>query len=427
MAAKVQRRGISMNPAYKEINQSRARFLVFWGGAGSGKSVNIARLLVSRLTFGPPGVHWLVVRKDKDANSDSTRAELVNAINAILGDQADDWWDVPASRLTLTNKRNGNSFIFRGVKDESQREKLKSITVSSGNIEGAWVEEATQILPTDFDQINARLRGKLPEGHYYQTILSFNPVSSTHWLKRRFFDRKDPDAVTCHTTRRDNRFLNADYGRELAKTAETNLEFAQIYERGEWGDVGGLILTNWTVERVDHDLTNYDAVAIGQDFGFNHANAVLLLGWKDGEVYVIAEHYVHGMTTAEIIAEVERIKIFAEAKKSRVWMICDSAEPDRIVEWQRAGWKARPVDKGKGKATGSRIDWLKARMVHIGESCENTAAEMGEWSYRKDRTTGTYTDEPEPVNDDAMAALRYGCEPFHLAELKHRRPSRCTN
>ena len=210
-----------MNPAYKEINQSRARFLVFWGGAGSGKSVNIARLLVSRLTFGPPGVHWLVVRKDKDANSDSTRAELVNAINAILGDQADDWWDVPASRLTLTNKRNGNSFIFRGVKDESQREKLKSITVSSGNIEGAWVEEATQILPTDFDQINARLRGKLPEGHYYQTILTFNPVSSTHWLKRRFFDRKDPDAVTCHTTWRDNRFLNADYGRELAKTAET--------------------------------------------------------------------------------------------------------------------------------------------------------------------------------------------------------------
>lgn len=421
MAAKVQRRGVPMNPAYKEINQSRARFLVLWGGAGSGKSVNIARLLVSRLTFGPGGVHWLVVRKDKDANSDSTRAELVNAINAILGDQADEWWDIPASRLTLTNKRNGNSFIFRGVKDESQREKLKSITVPSGNIEGAWVEEATQILPTDFDQINARLRGKLPEGHYYQTILSFNPVSSTHWLKRRFFDRQDPDAVTCHTTWRDNRFLNADYGRELAKTAETNPEFAQIYERGEWGDVGGLILTNWTVEAVDQDLTHYDAVTMGQDFGWQHANAILLLGWKDGDVFIMREHYVHDMTTLDIIADVEKTGLFSDAKKARTWMICDSAEPDRIIEWQRAGWKARPVDKGGNRATNGAIDFLKARRIHIDESCVNTAAEIGEWSWQKDRLTGLYTDTPVPVNDDACAALRYGVELF---KIKARRTPR---
>lgn len=416
------RRAIRMNPAFKEINRSKARFLVYWGGAGSGKSVNIARLLVQRLSFGPSGVHWIVLRKDKDANADSTRAELIAAINAIFKDEAADVWDMPKARLTLTNKRNGNMFIFRGVKDQGQREKLKSITVPFGKIEGAWIEEATQIMPDDFDQINARLRGELPPGHFYQTIISFNPVSSTHWLKRRFFDRVDPDAFTCHTTWRDNRFLNADYGRDLMKTAALNPEFAAVYEKGEWGTKGGLILTRWRVEPVSENLDAYDALSMGHDFGFNHADALLLLGMKDGEVYVIREHYVHGMTNTEILKSIEKDPLFMEAKRRKVWMVCDSAEPDRIQEYARAGWRAVPVDKGKGNATGAAIDWLQNLPgLRIGESCENTAAEVGEWSWTKDRVTGLYTDVPVPENDDAMAALRYGCEPFRAASKRGKR------
>ena len=121
----VERRPISMNPAYKEINQSKKRYLVFWGSAGSGKSVNVATLLVLRLSFGDSGVHWLVLRKTQESHADSTRAELIAAMQRIFGDSWRDEWDAPESRLTLTNKRNGNSFIFRGMNDEKQREKLK--------------------------------------------------------------------------------------------------------------------------------------------------------------------------------------------------------------------------------------------------------------------------------------------------------------
>ena len=421
-------RRIEMNAAYREINASKKRYRVFWGGAGSGKSVNIATVLSVELSDpNNEGMHCLVVRKDKDANADSTRAEIVSALTRIYGNDLTDHWDIPASRLTLTNKDNGNRFIFRGVKDEAQREKLKSITVPSGHLCRCWIEEATQLLPSDFDQIQTRMRGELPPGWYYQTNISFNPVSSTHWLKRRFFDNPDPHACTCHTTWRDNSFLNPEYGQEMERYEETNPEYAAVYNRGEWGTRGRRIITNFRIERVTQKLEWYDAVSLGQDFGYNHANAILLLGLKDGEVYVIREHYKHGMTTPEIVEEVERLGVFADAKKARCWMICDSAEPDRIVEWQRAGWKARPVDKGNGKATGSRIDWLKARTIHVDERAENTAAEIGEWSWERDRQTGEYSDKPVPVNDDAMAALRYGCEPFHLAELKHRRPNRCTS
>jgi phage terminase large subunit len=421
MAASAQRKAIGMNPAYRKINRSRARFLVYWGSAGSGKSVNIALKLVTELSFGPPGVHCLVVRKTKESHTDSTRAELVSAMRAIFGNGWMNEWDAPASRLTLTNKKNGNSFIFRGVKDEAQREQLKSISVPQGKIEKAWVEEATEILPSDFNQINARMRGALPEGHYYQTVLSFNPVSATHWLKRRFFDRVDPSAETCHTTWRDNRFIDDEYRRYMESMEEIDPEFAQVYGRGEWGTRGGLILTRHQVRPCAQDLDAYDAVSMGHDFGFNHADALLLLGWKDGAVHVIREHYAHGMTNAEVIKAVEADPLFMEAKRRRVWMVCDSAEPDRIREWQRAGWRARPVDKGKNRATASAIDWLKARWVYIDGSAENTAAEAGEWAYMKDRATGQFTDEPVPVNDDAMAALRYGTEPWRLNGGKKRR------
>lgn len=418
---RIERKPIPMNPAYREINKSKARYLVFWGSAGSGKSVNVATLLVLRLSFGDAGVHWIVLRKTKEANADSTRAELISAMQRVFGDSWRDEWDAPASRLTLTNKRNGNSFIFRGMNDEKQREQLKSISVQKGKIEGAWLEEATQFLQSDLQQVDARLRGELPEGHYYQIILSFNPVSATHWLKRRFFDRIDPDAFTCHTTWRDNRFIDDAFRDQMVKMEEIDPEFAQVYGRGEWGTKGGLILVNWCVEKVDQDITHYDAVALGQDFGFSHANAILLLGWKDGDVYVIREYYEHGKTTQEIISDVEESGVFADAKKARCYMICDSAEPDRIREWQRAGWRARPVDKGKNRATSSRIDWLKSRRIHIDEAAENTASEAGEWAYQKDRVTGEYTDEPVPVNDDAMSALRYGVEEWHLASLRKKR------
>lgn len=421
----MKREPIPMNACFKEINQSRARYRVFWGGAGSGKSVNVATVLAVELSDPRnAGMHCLCVRKDKDANADSTRAEIIAALSRVYGCDPRAYWDIPAARLTITHKKTGNSFIFRGVKDESQREKLKSITVPSGHLCRCWIEEATQLQPNDFDQIQTRMRGELPEGWYYQTNISFNPVSSSHWLKRRFFDTPDPEAVTCHTTWRDNRFLNAEYGAQMERYEQTNKEYAQVYNRGEWGSKGGLILTNYVIEPCDQDITHYDAIAIGQDFGYNHANAVLLLGWKDGEVYILREHYKHEMTTGQVIEDVERSGVFADAKAARCYMICDAAEPDRIKEWQRAGWRARPVDKGNGKATGHAIDWLQDRRLHVDASCEHTAAEMQDWAWQKDRSTGESTDAPVSFNDDAIAALRYGTEPFRIETTKRKRKAR---
>ena len=40
---------------------------------------------------------------------------------------------------------------------------------------------------------------------------------------------------------------------------------------------------------------------------------------------------------------------------------------------------------------------------------------MQQWKWKKDEQSGEYLDEPVPVMDDAMAALRYGVESWRKA------------
>ena len=148
----------------------------------------------------------------------------------------------------------------------------------------------------------------------------------------------------------------------------------------------------------------FDAFYYGQDFGYNHANAILGVGWKDGEVYICSEIYVFEKDTEEIIGLANQAKV-----DRRVEMFCDSAEPDRIKTWQKDGFRAYPVKKEPGSVK-AQIDWLKGRKIHIHPSCVNVLKEVQQWKWKKDPTTGLYIDEPVEFMDDAMAALRYSVE-----------------
>ncbi|WP_447515067.1 phage terminase large subunit, partial [Clostridioides difficile] len=95
----------------------------------------------------------------------------------------------------------GNSIIFRGVNDAKQREKLKSINFSKGKLTWVWCEEATELMESDIDILDDRLRGILTNPNlYYQMTFTFNPVSAIHWIKRKYFDYKNDDIFTHHST-----------------------------------------------------------------------------------------------------------------------------------------------------------------------------------------------------------------------------------
>lgn len=397
---------VQANPGFREVDRSRKRYIVMKGSAGSGKSVDTAQNYILRL-MQDKGRNLVCIRKSDITNRDSTFAELTGAIYRMFGDKAERYWQINMSPLKLTCRANGNQIIFRGMNDDKQREKLKSITFQKGKLTDVWCEEATEITQADLEIIDDRLRGELPAGQFYQIRLTFNPVNKNHWIKKVFFDIPDDNVLCHHSTYLQNRFIDDAYRQRMERRKIVDPEGYQIYGLGEWGEIGGLILHNWEIKEISQNLNDYDDIAIGQDFGFNHANAILLLGLKDDNVYVLDEIYLFEKDTAEIIQQAIK-----QAIPTNRQMWCDSAEPDRIKMWQKGGYyRAKGVDKGGSSGSvKAQIDWLKQRSIFVHPHCVNTIKEMQQWKWKKDERSGEYLDEPVPVMDDAMAALRYGVE-----------------
>lgn len=394
---------IPSNSVFAKVHKSAKRYIAMKGSAGSGKSVDTAQQYLIRL-LKDKGRNLVCIRKSDITNRDSTYAELTGAIYRL---KLDKYFECRLSPLQI-KCINGNQIIFRGMNDSKQREKLKSITFQRGKLTDVWIEEATELQQSDFEIIDDRLRGELNPNLFYQIKMTFNPVNKNHWIKRVFFDRKDSDVLAHHSTYLHNRFIDEAYNRRMMRRKEVDPDGYRIYGLGDWGEIGGLILKNWEVREISQDIVNYDDVAIGQDFGFNHANAILLLGIKDDDIYVLREIYVYEKDTSEIIELAKKNSLPQNQD-----MYCDSAEPDRIKMWRTAGYRAKPVVKEKTtdrKYQATQIDWLKGKRIYIHPSCINTLKEIEQWKWKRDEQTGEYLDEPVPFFDDAMAALRYGVE-----------------
>jgi phage terminase large subunit len=396
---------VQFNPIFRVANQSRHRYRVMKGSAGSGKSVNVAQDFILKLSDPKfRGANLLVVRKVDATNRYSTYAELCAAVYRVFGDQWPRYWRIRLNPLELESRVTSGKIIFRGMKDDREREKIKSINFERGKLTWIWIEEATELLEQDVDILDDRLRGILPNPNlYYQITFTFNPVSATHFIKRRYFDIVHPDIFTHHSTYLDNRFIDEAYHRRMMLRKEQDPDGYRVYGLGEWGELGGLILTNYVVEEFETGFDLFDRVTYGQDFGFNHANAILTVGFKDGEIFICDEIYVHEKDTGEIIQ-------LAEGRLDKsILMYCDSAEPDRIKTWRKAGYRAYAVKKEPGSVR-AQIDFLKKHKIHIHPRCVNTLKEIQQWKWKLDPKTNTYIDEPVEFFDDAMAALRYSIE-----------------
>lgn len=394
---------IKANRIFKDPDQSQKRYIVMKGSAGSGKSVDTAQHYILRL-MSDPGRNLLCVRKSDVTNRDSTFAELQGAIFRMFGEQYKKYWYINSSDMRLECIANHNQIFFRGVNDEKQREKLKSIAVKRGKLTDVWIEEATELTQNDFEIIDDRLRGELPKEQFYQIRLTFNPVSSSHWIKKHFFDRADPDVFTHHSTYKDNRFIDEAYYRRMERRKEVDPDGYRIYGLGEWGEVGGLILTNYVVEDFDTSPDRFDYMVNSQDFGYNHADCIGEVGFKDGELYLCREIYEFEKDTGELIELADK-----RGFNKSLTMWCDSAEPDRIKMWRKAGYKARGVKK-EPNSVRAQIDYLKLHKIHIHPSCVNTTKEIQQWKWKKNDKTNEYLDEPVNFFDDAMAMLRYSIE-----------------
>ena len=270
---------------YDEFWKCTKRYRAVKGSRGSKKSTTTALWYVfNMMKFYyqynlKPNV--LVVRRYFNTNWDSTRAQLIWAINKL---QVTHLWKIPKSEHTLTFIPSGQQILFRGLDDPQS---ITSITVPDGYLCWVWFEEAFQITSEeDFNKIDLSIRGEIPSPLFKQFTFTFNPWSDKHWLKRRFFDNPDENTFTLTTNYMVNEFLGKDDVEVYEQMKILNPRRYAIEGLGEWGISEGLIYTNWRIEEFDvQDLLDENrnqkdkrglpnlVSCNGMDFGYNDPTA----------------------------------------------------------------------------------------------------------------------------------------------------------
>lgn len=284
------------NDSFAPIIFDTHRYKVFKGGGGSGKSVFAARYVLERATT-EPGQRVLVTRKIKE--------DIRQSCFKLLKNTAEEYYPecirfIPKGNtgpMYITLK-NGSEIICLGMDDE---ERLKSIV----DITMVWMEEASEYDQEDFDQLDIRLRTPFPWP--LTMILSFNPISLTHWLKKRFFDFRDPEALVHESTYKDNRFLPESQIKVLENFKHTNPYFYQVYCLGQWGVTGRTVFQAEQLSKRLQQLANEG----GKTGTFRYSMApdgIHVSGWswekkEDGDVTIFkapetGRPYVIGGDTA---------------------------------------------------------------------------------------------------------------------------------
>ena len=218
---------------FSDIFINDSRYLIMWGGAGSGKSYHAALKQIRRC-LGEPGHRILLVRKVARTIKESVFKIVYDILlqNELLS----------LCTINLTDKsfrfNNGSEIITTGLDDV---EKLKSIHA----ITSMWIEEATELDKSDLDQLDLRLRGETK--FYKQIIITFNPIDETHWLKKEFFEGEIKNCFTHWSNYTHNDFIDDEYLKVLQDRISGDENMYRIYVLGKWGRIktGGEFITSF--------------------------------------------------------------------------------------------------------------------------------------------------------------------------------------
>nr|DAN70446.1 MAG TPA: terminase large subunit [Caudoviricetes sp.] len=389
---------------YGEFWRFKGRYKAVKGSRASKKSSTQSLKVITEIIENP-NINWLVVRKVERTLRDSCYAQLKWAIHRL---KVDNFFKCSTSPLEITYKPTGQKILFRGLDDPL---KVTSITVEVGSLCRLWIEEAYEITSEDaFDRLDESIRGQLPKGMYHQVVLTFNPWSDRHWLKKRFFDEPSKNVLAMTTNYMCNEFLSeADL--VLFEEMKKNPRRYRTAGLGEWGIVEGLVYENWEERVFDvHEISIRPSVrsAFGMDFGYVNDPSTLFCGLVDTvarEIYVFDEMYEKGMSNEDIKERVSEMGYSKERIKA------DSAEPKSIAYLRKAGLtRIRAAKKGPDSIRAG-ISIIQDYKIIIHPRCVNFITEISNYTWDKDKFDNAIN---KPIDDfnHLMDAMRYAMEEF---------------
>lgn len=272
--------------------------LLLTGSKGGGKSWLAAHMLHKYLTVNP-GSMGLMVRKTRESMNNSTVLFYARAIASESKDITH------KSSMHRFEYANGSVLAYGGMKDEEQREQVRSIG-QEGAVDVIWAEEANRFVLNDYQELIGLLRGT--SGPYRQIILTTNPDSPTHWINTRLII--GGEAKVYYSGAQDNPSNPVEYLQTLQMM--TGIQRQRLVE-GKWVQAEGVIYDNFDMERnvVPMEVNLAMPLLWGVDDGYvrgdgpgnaNYHPRVVLFAQEDGigGMNILDERYATGESSYDV-------------------------------------------------------------------------------------------------------------------------------
>ncbi|MGH2080062.1 PBSX family phage terminase large subunit [Aerococcus urinaeequi] len=270
------------------------------GGRGSGKSSNVAHIIVQMLMR--YAVNGVAIRKTDNTLEQSVYEQIKWA---IAEQQVTHLFKFNKSPLRITYKPRGNYIVFRGAQNP---ERIKSLKDSQFPFAIGWIEELAEFKTEDEVKTitNSLLRGELADGLFYKFFYTYNPPKRKQsWVNKKYETQFQPNNTFVHaSTYLDNPFIAKAFIEEAEATKERS-ERRYVWEYlGEAIGSGVVPFDNLEFRRItDEEYTTFDNIRNGLDFGYA-TDPLAFVRWhydkKKNGIYAMDEFYAQKVSNRKI-------------------------------------------------------------------------------------------------------------------------------
>lgn len=372
--SEIRRVEIKTRGAARELLRCRAPEVLLAGPAGTGKSF-AALYKVHLMCLANPGMRALVVRKThKSLTSTGLVTFREQVAKEAIAAGVCKWYGGSGEKPAQYIYANGSAIVVGGLDNPDK--------IMSAEYDVAYVQEATDLTPDDWEKINSRLRNGVVS--FQQLLADCNPQQPRHWLKTRCDEKR---TVMLYGRHEDNPRLFSDpdprtgdqeittYGRAYLDRLDNLTGVRKERLRyGRWAAAEGLIYGDWDPKV---HLSDRKKLPMGWrriwtvDFGFVHPFVWQM--WAvddDGALWLEKEiHYTkrlvedHCKTIMKVVthgggngARPDKQGTWIYPKPSVI--LCDHDAEDRATFERHIGMRTNPAHK----AVSPGIQAMEARL-----------------------------------------------------------------
>lgn len=321
------------------------------------------------------------------ASSGSIQNNIINSLNNQFG-------------INLTPDRHNHFHLFGVDIIPVYTSSIRGLAGARGfDSFGGYVNEASLANQEVFQEILNRCSEPGSK-----VICDTNPDNPQHFLKTDYIDNNNPDVktITFRFTIDDNTFLPQDYLQQIKSATPSGM----FYDRnilGLWVSGDGVVYQDFDKKRMaipESKVPDGLHIYCGIDWGFDHKGVITVWGDDNkGNVYLLHEYTSQFKFIDYWIRLAKKLQ---DKYGHNLTFWADSARPDNVTEFQKAGINCRNANKSRMAGVEKVAEYMKSGHFFVNENgVDKFLDEI--YQYIWDENTG----EPKKENDDVMDSMRY--------------------